>query len=261
MNEIFYFFLAIFGGIISFLTPCNLVTLPSFMLYLASQTNTPKKALLMSLFFSLGFTLMFSLIATLYIIISGFIRFTFWLKLFSGLTVIILSIYIFFAKQFTRTKQVLSPSENNNTDQFETDANQVETDINTEETISNNVDAKTFDNELMKYEGYSGSFLLGFSMGFSWIGCITPIYLSIVLIVSDQADIGLGIILFTCYSLGIMIPYIIIGSLIGKIKQIFFVKLIKIGSKLQRLFAIILLYIGIEITLAAFGIPGLLPFF
>ncbi len=47
---------------------------------------------------------------------------------------------------------------------------------------------------------------------------------------------------------------------IGKIKQIFFVKLIKIGSKLQKIFAIVLLYIGIEITLAAFGIPGLLPF-
>ncbi|MFX1365632.1 MAG: cytochrome c biogenesis CcdA family protein [Promethearchaeota archaeon] len=254
MNEIFLFFLAIAGGLISFLTPCNLVTLPSFMLYLASQTNTPKKAFLMSLFFSLGFILMFSVIATLYIVISGFIRFTFWLKLFSGLTIIILSIYIFLAKQFTRTQQILSISENNN-------IKQEETEINTEESISQNIDANTYDNELLKYEGYSGSFLLGFSMGFSWIGCITPIYLSIVLIVSDQADLGLGIVLFTCYSLGIMIPFIIIGSLIGTIKQRFFVKLIRIGSKLQRIFAILLLYIGIEITLGAFGIPGLLPFF
>lgn len=254
MNVIFLFFLAIFGGIISFLTPCNLVTLPSFMLYLASQTNTPKKALLMSLFFSLGFIVMFSVIATLYIVISGFIRFTFWLKLFSGLTIIILSIYIFFAKQFTRTKQIISSPQNN-------EINQIEMEDNNEEIISKNFDADTFDNELMKYEGYGGSFMLGFSMGFSWIGCITPIYLSIVLIVTDQADFGLGILLFACYSLGIMIPYILIGSLIGKIKKIFFVKLIKIGSKLQKILAIILLYIGIEITLAAFGNPGLLPFF
>jgi len=253
MIDIVLFFLAIFGGIISFLTPCNVVTLPSFMLYLASQTNTPKKALVMSIFFSLGFILMFSLIATLYIIISGFIRFTFWLKLFSGLTIIILSIYIYFAKQFTRTEQTLSPPPNHNDE-----LNKLE--YNEKENNSNTIDASTFDHELMKYEGYSGSFMLGFSMGFSWIGCITPIYLSIVLIVSDQADFVTGIILFTCYALGIMIPYILIGASIGKIKQIFFVKLIKIGSKLQKIFAFILLYIGIEITLAAFGIPGLLPF-
>ena len=254
MIDIFLFFLAILGGIISFLTPCNVVTLPTFMLYLASQTNTPKKALLMSLFFSLGFIVMFSVIATLYIVISGFIRFTFWLKLFSGLTIIILSIYIYFSKQITRTKQILRPPQNTNT-------NQNEIEYNEKENNSSTIDASTIDNEIMKYEGYGGSFMLGFSMGFSWIGCITPIYLSIVLIVTDQANFVLGIVLFICYALGIIIPYLLIGTLIGKIKQIFFVKLIKIGSKLQKILAIILLYIGIEITLAAFGNPGLLPFF
>jgi len=254
MIDIFLFFLAILGGIISFLTPCNVVTLPTFMLYLASQTNTPKKALLMSLFFSLGFIVMFSVIATLYIVISGFIRFTFWLKLFSGLTIIILSIYIYFSKQITRTKQILSPPQNTNN-------NQNEIEYNEKENNSSTIDASTIDNEIMKYEGYGGSFMLGFSMGFSWIGCITPIYLSIVLIVTDQANFVLGIVLFICYALGIIIPYLLIGTLIGKIKQIFFVKLIKIGSKLQKILAIILLYIGIEITLAAFGNPGLLPFF
>ena len=254
MIDIFLFFLAILGGIISFLTPCNVVTLPTFMLYLASQTNTPKKALLMSLFFSLGFIVMFSVIATLYIVISGFIRFTFWLKLFSGLTIIILSIYIYFSKQITRTKQILSPPQNTNN-------NQNEIEYNEKENNSSTIDASTIDNEIMKYEGYGGSFMLGFSMGFSWIGCITPIYLSIVLIVTDQANFVLGIVLFICYALGIIIPYLLIGTLIGKIKQIFFVKLIKIGSKLQKILAIILLYFGIEITLAAFGNPGLLPFF
>jgi cytochrome c-type biogenesis protein len=254
MSDLILFFIAILGGLISFLTPCNLVTLPSFMLYLASQTNTPKKALLMSLIFSLGFVVMFSIIATLYIIISGFIRFTFWLRLFSGLVIIILSIYLFFAKQFTRTEQILSPVQNHEDNQTELEHEEIDKN-------SNQIDASTFDEKLTKYEGYSGSFILGFSMGFSWIGCITPIYLSIVLIVSDQANFIIGLILFACYALGIMLPYMLIGALIGKIKQMFFVKLIKFGAKLQKIFAIILFYIGIEITLAAFGIPGLLPFF
>jgi cytochrome c biogenesis protein CcdA len=70
----------------------------------------------------------------------------------------------------------------------------------------------------------------------------------------------LAFVIFFFFALGIMVPFLIIGASIGKVKQRFFVKLIKIGSKLQIIFAIILLFIGIELTLTAFGFPGLLPF-
>ncbi|KKN58484.1 hypothetical protein LCGC14_0551580 [marine sediment metagenome] len=123
-----------------------------------------------------------------------------------------------------------------------------------------NIDASTLDNEVMKHEGYTGAFLLGFSLGYSWIACITPIYLTIVILISNQADFLLGLVFFFIFALGIMIPFVIIGALIGTIKKRFFVKLIKFGSKIQKIFALILLYVGIELLLSAFGIQGLLPF-
>ena len=70
----------------------------------------------------------------------------------------------------------------------------------------------------------------------------------------------LGMLLFSLYALGLMLPYLFIGALIGKINQRFIVKMIKVGSKLQKIFAIILIWLGIEFILTAFGIPGIIPF-
>jgi len=257
MIDLMLFLLAIFGGLISFLTPCNVVTLPSFVTYITSQTNTIKKSILMSLFFSLGFCLMFSIIAILLMVIVGFIGYTFWLKLFSSIVVLCLAIYVFFAKQFTRKTPIYESFQNYNDNNNKGDiAESNDINQNNEE-----IDASTIDVHIRRYKGYSGSFILGFSLGSSWIGCVTPIYLSIVAIVLPNQDIAIGVVLFFLYALGIMIPYLIIGATIGKIKQRFFVKLIKVGSKLQKIFAIILLYIGLGLLLEAFGISGLLPFF
>jgi len=257
MIDLMLFLLAIFGGLISFLTPCNVVTLPSFVTYITSQTNTIKKSILMSLFFSLGFCLMFSIIAILLMVIVGFIGYTFWLKLFSSIVVLCLAIYVFFAKQFTRKTPIYESFQNYNDNNNKGDiAESNDINQNNEE-----IDASTMDMNIKRYKGYSGSFILGFSLGSSWIGCITPIYISIVAIVLPNQDIAIGAVLFFLYALGIMIPYMIIGATIGKIKQRFFVKLIKVGSKLQKIFAIILLYIGLGLLLEAFGISGLLPFF
>lgn len=258
MIDLMLFLLAIFGGLISFLTPCNVVTLPSFVTYITSQTNTIKKSILMSLFFSLGFCLMFSIIAILLMVIVGFIGYTFWLKLFSSIVVLCLAIYVFFAKQFTRKTPIYESFQNYN------DNNNNKGDIAESNDINQNneeIDASTMDMNIKRYKGYSGSFILGFSLGSSWIGCVTPIYISIVAIVLPNQDIAIGAVLFFLYALGIMIPYMIIGATIGKIKQRFFVKLIKVGSKLQKIFAIILLYIGLGLLLETFGISGLLPFF
>lgn len=57
-----------------------------------------------------------------------------------------------------------------------------------------------------------------------------------------------------------MIPYILIGALLGLINQRVIVKFIKISSWLQKIFAILLIWIGFEFLLSAFGIGGLLPF-
>jgi len=246
MTDGFLFLLALGGGIVSFISPCNIAILPSFISYVGGQADTIKKSAIMSLIFSLGFSLMFALISTLFIFITGFIRYTFWLKLLSGIVIILLSFYLFFYKQIStniKSKQSL------------------DVDSEKEHQVQDLYSGTSSEDPKKNYEGYSGSFLLGFSLGYSWVGCVTPIYLSIVIIISNQAEFWFGIIVFLAYGLGIMIPFILIGVLIGFIKMRFLVKLIKIGTKIQKIFALILLYIGIELVMSAYGIPGLIPYF
>ncbi len=245
MTEPFLFILALVGGIASFLSPCNVVVLPTFISYLGSQVNDIKKGLFMSLVFSIGFCLTFGLISTLFIFISGFIRFTFWFQIFSGITIIVLSFYVFFLKFFKKSSVSNEKS--------------IKTNISTNETTELEGDPEQDEIE-SKYQGYSGSFFLGFSLSYAWIGCNVPIYITIIIVVSNQASFLLGIALFFIFALGIMIPFIIIGTFIGMIRKKILVQLIKVGSKIQKIFAVVMLYIGIEILLSAYGILGLIPF-
>ncbi len=62
------------------------------------------------------------------------------------------------------------------------------------------------------------------------------------------------------YAMGITVPFIILGALIGFINTQILVKMIKYGAILERFFALILVWIGIEIILTGYGIPGLIEF-
>ena len=57
-----------------------------------------------------------------------------------------------------------------------------------------------------------------------------------------------------------MIPFIVIGGFIDTIKNRTMVKVVKYGSKLNKILAIILLYVGIELALSSFGIVGLIAY-
>ncbi|MHA2124443.1 MAG: cytochrome c biogenesis CcdA family protein [Promethearchaeota archaeon] len=253
MTELFLFILAIVGGMASFIAPCNVIVLPTYISYIGSQANGVKKGAFMSLLFSIGFCLTFGLISTLFIFIAGFIRYTFWLKWFSGIVIIVLSFYVFFSKSFKHT----APTNKSPSNLSEKQSNNL---TNKDLPINENHGVEKEEYAPYKYEGFSGSFILGFSLGYAWIGCNTPIYISILLAVTNQADFWLGILIFSVFALGIMIPFIIIGTFIGFIRKRILVKLIKLGSKIQKVFSIIMFYIGIEILLSAYGIPGLLPF-
>jgi len=233
------FFISIGGGILSFLAPCNIGTLPAFIAYIQGQTNSTKKAILLSLAFSIGFIAVFTIIASFFIVISGFIQYIFWIKMISGIVIILMAFYLFVSKFSKKDPQNYKPTKRE------------------EETLKNMYGIK---HKKKNHQGILGAIILGFSMGSPWIACITPIYLSIVMIAMNQETFILGFFLFFLFALGLMIPYILIGAALGIINQRLIVKLIKINSWLQKIFAIILVWIGIELFLSAFGIGGLLLF-
>ena len=108
-----------------------------------------------------------------------------------------------------------------------------------------------------RYSGYGGAFLLGLSLGSAFIPCVTPMYASI-LTLSIQYESSVQMYLMLFYALGLTLPYVIIGPLMGKFTSRIVVKLIKYGSKIQKIFSLILLWVGIEIILTGFGFTGIL---
>jgi cytochrome c-type biogenesis protein len=252
MAEVFYIIIliALGGGLLSFLAPCNIVTFPTFISYIGSQAKTLRRSILMSLMFAIGFCSMFALAITLFLFIYRFIQWGFWFEWFSATLILLLAIYLFFSKEFSRAAPVYNLSSDSNSDNSQFSKRESDT--------GEKIDANP-EGSLTKYEGYTGAFTLGFSLGFGAIGCLAPIFITIIIIAAPQA--GLFFLYLFLYALGIMIPFIIIGTFIGKIEARFLVKLIKISGKLQKVVAIIILYIGIELMLGVYGEPGLIPYF
>lgn len=64
--------------------------------------------------------------------------------------------------------------------------------------------------------GYFSSFLLGVSFSAGWVPCVGPILASIFFLASDSATVLQGAILLAIYSLGLGIPFLIVGLAIDR---------------------------------------------
>ncbi len=59
--------------------------------------------------------------------------------------------------------------------------------------------------------GLVGSFVVGLAFAFGWTPCIGPILASILAIAAQQDSIGKGIVLLSLYSAGLGIPFLLTG--------------------------------------------------
>ena len=69
--------------------------------------------------------------------------------------------------------------------------------------------------------GLVGSFLVGLAFAFGWTPCIGPILAGILAIAAQQSTIGKGIILLASYSLGLGIPFFLTGLSITAFYKVF----------------------------------------
>jgi cytochrome c-type biogenesis protein len=60
--------------------------------------------------------------------------------------------------------------------------------------------------------GYVSSLLMGVSFSAGWVPCVGPILASILFIASESATAGTGAALLAIYSLGLGIPFLIVGA-------------------------------------------------
>ncbi|AHF97015.1 MULTISPECIES: cytochrome c biogenesis CcdA family protein [Desulfurella] len=182
------YFSALFGGLLSFISPCILPLIPIYISYISGVTvkelkeskdkNVYKKAILNSIAFVLGFSVIFTLMGTSAsyigtIIVTNKIL----LAKISGILIIIFGIlYIFkidFIYKFLRI------------------------------------------NVQVKSVNLFTSFLVGIFFAFGWSPCVGPILSSILVIAANTASLSKGAMLLFIYSLGLGIPFVLASIFMG----------------------------------------------
>ena len=169
------------AGLASFLSPCVLPLIPSYVTFVTGlsledvqQARARRTALVHALLFVLGFSLIFiALGATATVLgrVLGYHRE--WIGRIGGVIVIVLGLYLLGAFNiglFTRERRMHIAD---------------------------------------KPVGYLGPVLVGIAFGAGWTPCIGPILGGVLTYTASSADLGRGMVLLTAYSLGLAIPFVL----------------------------------------------------
>ena len=181
------YLLTFLEGIASFISPCILPMLPIYISYFVGKDNKKtSKAVVNSIGFVIGFTLVFLLLSifasSVGKIISGNIKY---IKIIFGIIIILLGL---------NYMEILKLNFLNKTKR---------------------VKADTKDLNFLK------ALIFGVLFSISWTPCIGTFLSSALLLIAKEQEILKGIILMLIYSVGLGIPFIISAIFIEKLKTLF----------------------------------------
>ena len=227
--------IAFSGGFVSFLSPCVLPLIPGYISYISGQTldkiiKDNKSVLLKTVFFSVGFSIVFiSFGMTASFIGKLLISYSNQLRIVAGIIIILFSLQLI---GLINLKMLNSEA------RFST------------QNYSNNLIFPT---------------IVGAAFGFGWTPCIGPILGSILVLASLENNLKDSILLLSFYSLGLAIPFIISGYAIQRF-IILSKKLRNYMLYIVRTGGIILLITGVliitnHIQLIGFYILEIFPYF
>ena len=166
------------AGLLSFLSPCVLPLIPSYVGYLTGMTVEEVErrrgtALLHAVWFVVGFSLVFVLLGAGASAVGSLLReYQVWLGRLGGVLLILFGIYLLgllrpgFLMREWRIELAHKPL------------------------------------------GYFGSGVVGFTFGAAWTPCIGPILGGILTLAATQAGLGRGIGLLAIYALGLALPFV-----------------------------------------------------
>jgi cytochrome c-type biogenesis protein len=167
------------AGLASFLSPCVLPLIPSYVTFITGMTleDVPRArrvALVHALLFVLGFSLIFlALGASATLLGRLLVAYRAWISRIGGVLVLVFGLYLlglFNLGALSRERRV-----------HITD----------------------------KPLGYLGTVIVGVAFGAGWTPCIGPILSSILTYAATQAELSRGLLLLGAYSLGLAVPFVI----------------------------------------------------
>jgi cytochrome c-type biogenesis protein len=183
--------LAFTAGLLSFLSPCVLPLIPSYVTFitglsLEDVSHARRTALVHSLLFILGFTIIFVALgatATALGQLLGYQRA--WISRIGGVLIIVFGLYmlgVFNVSLFSRERRVHIAD---------------------------------------KPVGYLGTLLVGIAFGAGWTPCIGPILGSILTYAASAADLSRGLWLLLAYSLGLAVPFLVSAVAVERFLDVF----------------------------------------
>lgn len=171
--------IAFTAGGLSFLSPCVLPLIPSYMSFITGMSLDEMgehrgAAFTHALLFVSGFTLIFLMLGATASSIGRLLQFhQVWLERFGGVLIIFFGLYllgVFRLGALARERRVH---------------------------IQN------------KPLGYAGSVLVGVAFGAGWTPCIGPILGAILMYAGTQGSLAQGVVLLLFYSLGLAVPFLV----------------------------------------------------
>ena len=206
-------FIALFAGVVSFLSPCILPLIPGFLSYLAGTSleeskNHQKEVFINSLFFVFGFSLVFSIIGILLSTLLSTFAFTAqtWMSRIGG------AIIIFFGLYLTGLIQI----------KFLQQEHKIKI-------------AKKFSSK------YVTSFIFGAAFAAGWSPCVGAV-LGTILGLAITVPTAAFILLMT-YSFGLGFPFLIIGLFTAPASR-FINKYGRFSQYINIVFGILLIIMG-----------------
>jgi cytochrome c-type biogenesis protein len=175
----------------SFLSPCVLPLIPSYITFITGMTlddvqRSRRVALVHALLFVLGFSLIFlALGASATLVGRLLVTYRIWISRIGGLLVLAFGLYllgVFNLGAFSRERRI-----------HVTD----------------------------KPLGYLGTVVVGIAFGAGWTPCIGPILGSILTYAASQGDLSRGVLLLGAYSLGLAIPFVLAAVAMERFLSVF----------------------------------------
>lgn len=228
-------FVAFAGGLLSFLSPCVLPLVPSYLGFITGFTfnemaDRRRLAMLHAILFVSGFTLVFMLFGASATVMGRQLRYyDVWFQRVGGVLIILFGLYCLGLFRFAFLDQ----------------------------------DARLQLDR--KPVGYLGSVLVGMAFAAGWTPCIGPILGAILGLAATEASLSRGMVLLFAYSLGLAVPFLVAAWAVESFLD-WFQRFRRYLPWVQRVSGVLLVVVGFllatgQFTRMASWLQGLTPAF
>jgi cytochrome c-type biogenesis protein len=223
------------GGLLSFLSPCVLPLVPSYLGFITGFTfnemaNRRRVAMVHATLFVLGFTLIFMLFGASATVLGRMLKYyEVWFQRIGGVLIILFGLYCLGVFRLAFLDQ----------------------------------DARLHLDR--KPVGYLGSVLVGMAFAAGWTPCIGPILGAILGLAATEASLSRGMALLAAYSLGLAVPFLVAAYAVESFLD-WFQRFRRYLPWVQRVSGVLLIVVGVlmatgQFTRMAGWLQGLTPDF